>query len=351
MPNVPRSSGRVVKLMPARDDLRSSSGPRRVAGATRWQATRWPAATSLEQRLVLGRRAAPTRGSSGQRVRKRQPDGGASGLGDVALEHDARPRRAAPPGRGRPRPRAAPACTGAAAPRRARRVGASSTILPRYITATRSQRNSTVARSCVMKRHEKPRSRWRSREQVQDRRLHRDVERRDRLVGDQHARLDDRARARARPAGAARPRARAGSGSAARCAARPCSNMRVDPRVERRAAARSGAAAAARRRCRRSVIRGLSDEYGSWKTMCSSRRSGRICAPREVRDVGAVEPDRPGGRLDAAAAMQFADRRLAAAGLADEAEQLARAERRTRRRRPRARSRRRRASRAPTGSA
>ena len=42
-----------------------------------------------------------------------------------------------------------------------------------------------------MKRHEKPRSRWRSREQVEDRRLHRDVERRHRLVGDEHARLDD----------------------------------------------------------------------------------------------------------------------------------------------------------------
>ena len=68
--------------------------------------------------------------------------------------------------RGRPRPREAPACTGAAARRTARAVGAVSTICPRYITATRSQRNSTVARSCVMNRHEKPRSRCRSRSRL-----------------------------------------------------------------------------------------------------------------------------------------------------------------------------------------
>ena len=34
------------------------------------------------------------------------------------------------------------------------------------------------------------------------------------------------------------------------------------------------------------VMRGLSDEYGSWKTMCSSRRSGRIC--RRERCVTSV---------------------------------------------------------------
>src|SRR5436190_1913827 len=43
---------------------------------------------------------------------------------------------------------------------------ATSTISPRYITATRSHRNSTVARSCVMKRHEKPMSRCRSRSRL-----------------------------------------------------------------------------------------------------------------------------------------------------------------------------------------
>ena len=35
------------------------------------------------------------------------------------------------------------------------------------------------------------------------------------------------------------------------------------------------------------VWRGLSDEYGSWKTICISRRSGRICARAQTRDVAA----------------------------------------------------------------
>ena len=42
-----------------------------------------------------------------------------------------------------------------------------------------------------MKRHEKPRSLLEVAQQVEDRRLHRDVERRDRLVRDEHARPED----------------------------------------------------------------------------------------------------------------------------------------------------------------
>ena len=49
-------------------------------------------------------------------------------------------------------------------------------------------------------------------------------------------------------------------------------------------------------------------------------------AAREVRDVGAVEPDRPRRRLEQPVDA-VADRRLPAAGLADEAEHLARADR------------------------
>ena len=37
------------------------------------------------------------------------------------------------------------------------------------------------------------------------------------------------------------------------------------------------------------VRRGFSDEYGSWKIICISRRSGRSSAARELRDVAAVE--------------------------------------------------------------
>src|SRR5262249_22753998 len=49
-------------------------------------------------------------------------------------------------------------------------------------------------------------------------------------------------------------------------------------------------------------------------------------ASREVRDVEAVKPDRPRGRLEEAQGA-VRDRRLAAAGFADEPEHLARRER------------------------
>ena len=50
------------------------------------------------------------------------------------------------------------------------------------------------------------------------------------------------------------------------------------------------------------VLRGFSDEYGSWKIICISRRSGLSCAPRSVRDVLALELDRArsSGRAGAA---------------------------------------------------
>ena len=157
-----------------------------------------------------------------------------------------------------------------------RRAAPSSTILPRYITATRSQRNSTVARSCVMKRHEKPMLCCRSREQVEDRRLHRDVERRHGLVGDQERRRD-----RQRP-GEADPLALAAGELVRVAVAQLAAQADLVEELGRRARRASrpprdaGAAAAARRRSAPHVMRGLSDEYGSWKTMCTSRRSGRI---------------------------------------------------------------------------
>src|SRR5258708_37688175 len=67
-------------------------------------------------------------------------------------------------------------------------------------------------------------------------------------------------------------------------------------------------------------LRGFSDAYGSWKTICTSPRIGRS-APGEPRDVLAVEDDRSAGQLlppdDATAEGGFA-----AAGLADQAERL-----------------------------
>ena len=73
------------------------------------------------------------------------------------------------------------------------------------------------------------------------------------------------------------------------------------------------------------VCRGFSDEYGSWKIICMSRRSGRIWPLRQVRDVAALEDDLAAGRLEQPGE-QPAGGRLAAAGLADQAERLARAD-------------------------
>ena len=44
---------------------------------------------------------------------------------------------------------------------------------------------------------------------------------------------------------------------------------------------------------RAEVLRGLSEEYGSWKTICTSRRSGFSARRAQVRDVRAVEADVP----------------------------------------------------------
>ena len=70
-------------------------------------------------------------------------------------------------------------------------------------------------------------------------------------------------------------------------------------------------------------LRGLSEAYGSWKTICICRRSGRSARRLSGRDVAPLEDDLAAGQLvqahDAAP-----ERRLAAARLAHEPERLAR---------------------------
>ena len=138
----------------------------------------------------------------------------------------------------------------------------------------------------------RPRRSVRSSEEVEDLRLDRDVERADRLVGDQQLGLRREA-ARDRDALAlaaaelAREAARdlAARGRRARAARRPC------PRASSRSASpctRSGSAIAAP-----TVMRGFSELNGSWKTICIRRRM-RLQAPcrRSAAQVGAVEDDR-----------------------------------------------------------
>ena len=75
-------------------------------------------------------------------------------------------------------------------------------------------------------------------------------------------------------------------------------------------------------------VRGSSDAYGSWKMICIRRRYGFSAAPSSAGDVRRRRTGSAGRRLDEAE-QQPADGRLAAARLADEAERLAAADRRS----------------------
>ena len=158
-------------------------------------------------------------------------------------------------------------------------------------------------------------------QQVQDLGLDRHVERRDRLVAAPAAGVRARWRGRCRCAGAARRRTRAGSGRR-RPASAPRARAAPRPASRRRAASPMPCMRPARRAIAPTVMRGSSEPYGSWNTICMSRRSRRSARGDSARHVRAVEAHRAGGRLE-----QPQDRarrrRLAAAGLAHQAERLA----------------------------
>ena len=79
-------------------------------------------------------------------------------------------------------------------------------------------------------------------------------------------------------------------------------------------------------------MRGLSEAKGSWKIICASPAKRAQSAAVERQQVVALEAHLPGGRLDQPQ-HQPADRRLAAAGLADERQRLAGLDREARRHR------------------
>ena len=174
-------------------------------------------------------------------------------------------------------------------------------------------------------------------EQVEHLRLDRDVERRDGFVADQEFGLD-RERARDADAGAlpagelvriarlrSRDRARRGAASrrhsrrARACGTMPCTTG-ASPTMSM------------------TRMRGLSEAIGSWKIIWMLERAlARACAATSSLDVrAAVSRCSPalGGMMPA---IDAAERGLAAAGLADQADHLALLDRRDRRRRPRAR--------------
>ena len=212
--------------------------------------------------------------------------------------------------------------------------GPFSTISPAYITAPRVQSWATIGRSCVTRISARPSSRAERVEQLEDLRLHHHVERRRRLVGDQHLRVArQRHRDRRALAHAAGELVRVARG-AARPGSRPT-------RAARRARSRAAAPCAvscvssASTICEPIVRTGLSAFIAPWKTIAmSTQRCGRIelSPPRE--DVLAVRA----GRSPAALAFGGSSPSSASAvvvlpqpGLADEPEALAGLEREARR--------------------
>src|SRR5829696_8928246 len=253
-----------------------SSGARRPA-CTRWQATRWPSPTSSSGGSSSVERGADSR-SSGQRVRKRHPEGGASGLG-MSPSRTTRLRVRCTCGSATTAADKSACEYGCCGEANSSSVAASSTILPRYITATRSQRYSTVARSWVMNRQENCSWLWRSRSRL---RIAACTETSSAETGSSAIRSDgETERARARPTRWRWP-------PESSCGYR-CRSSSRRPTLSSSSRTRSSSFRPRASFCTRSgsatiwphVCRGSSDEYGSWKTMCSSRRSGRI-ARREM---------------------------------------------------------------------
>ena len=121
---------------------------------------------------ALRRVARVTSAGSSMRARCPAPSSSGSGTGSPTAGHGSARRR--PAGcvrtarrRRRPGPpTAAPGCTGAAGARRCRSRSPISTILPRYITATRWQKCRTTARSCAMNTNARPSSRCSARSRL-----------------------------------------------------------------------------------------------------------------------------------------------------------------------------------------
>ena len=195
-----------------------------------------------------------------------------------------------------------------------------STIRPRYMTAIRSQSDQARLRSWVMKMQRQaaalaaarraPRGSARARR----RRASRPARRR----SGPPARA--RARRRSRRAGAGRPRARAGSGRGSARVEADVGHRPPDPLVvlglRRSPGRRSGSVTIAATRWR-----GLSVWYGSWKIICTRRRSSRRPALPATRSPSSADPP-PAARLQAE--HRARQRRLAAARLPDDAQDLAR---------------------------
>ena len=170
----------------------------------RWQASRWSGARFAASGGSSSQRSnrCGQRGANAQPVAGPLAVGGAPGIA-VSRRGRGRSSRGIEPSR--------PTCRGAADRGRPRCVGPCSTTRPAYITRIRSAISATTPMSCVISTTDIRVSLPQRADQLEDLRLDRDVERRRRLVRDQHASGRTRAPSRSSPAGASRPRTGAGS--------------------------------------------------------------------------------------------------------------------------------------------
>ena len=250
---------------------------------------------------------------------------GAAGGRRERVRHLAGDRRALAgrSSRGPARRRAACACTGAAAARtgparpRARPGG------PRYMTPMRVgdvRHHGEVVRD---EQVGQPEPRLQVAHQVEDLRLHRDVERRRRLVADQELRRGRKGRARSRCAGAGRRRTRAGylspsSGARPTCvsssATRSCDAVPVASEAQDHGSAR--------RRCRARASAGSGWRRDPGRSSACAGAGARSRRAPQDSDLHAVEGD-AAARRRVQADDQARERGLAAAGFADQRERLA----------------------------
>ena len=296
-----RRGGVVLPLAPAFGRARGAFAQRRAV-RRRGQGAR-PGILDLAPEVAGDLRGRPaTASSAGCSLAAERPSRAGSGCGSGSRAA-ARPGSARRPaaaasaarrsGLGhRDRRQQAPACRDAAASSNRSSRSLSSTISPRYITATRSLMCRITARSCAMMIERQAEAVLQILEQVDDLRLDRHVERRDRLVADDELRL-----AGERP-GDADALALA-AGELVRIAVAHAPGCRPTVRrssATRRCRSRSAspgrAARSARRRCRRTFMRGLSEANGSWKMICISRRSLRISSAADRVMIAALDSGR-----------------------------------------------------------
>ncbi len=259
------------------------TGRSRCAGRRRGTPTSWSCSSSIE----LGTRDRGTRPRPAAAGVERAAGRRVGGIGHLAGERVHLAASPRPRGRRSAPPAAAPACTGGAGRSETASHGPSSTTRPRYMTAMRSEMWRTIAEVVGDEHVGHVELVTQARQQVHDPGLHRDVERRQRLVEHDDVGFDREGAGDADPL--ALPAGQLVRVAVGEAPARMPTISSSSPtrRVARIACAAAGARASTSSSARPTVSRGLSEAYGSWNTIWTRRRIGRRSRPRSRRDVAA----------------------------------------------------------------